>query len=197
METDAPLGGGGSAAPDPAAGQAGAGFPGAGGFPGQPGFPDQPGMFGQPGFPDQPGMFGQPGFPDQPGMFGQPGFPDQPGMFGQPGFPGGPPLPGQPGFPGPFPGALAGRSRFSGFPVGRGYGAVRSARRMVLAALALMAILVVVGIAVASHIARENGPSGDCVGGPVQNAVGQPDANGNVSLPCSGGGSITIHVGNP
>ncbi len=60
-----------------------------------------------------------------------------------------------------------------------------------------MAILVAVGIAVASHIARENGPSGDCVGGPVQNAVGQPDGNGNVSLPCSGGGSITIHVGNP
>lgn len=167
METDAPLGGGGSAAPDPTAGQAGAGFPDAGGFPGQPGFPDQPGMFGQPD------------------------------TFGQPGLPGGPPLPGQLGYPGPFPRVLVGRSRFGRFPVGAGYGAVRSARRGALAGLALMAILVAVGIAVASHIARENGPSGDCVGGPVQNAVGQPDGNGNVSLPCSGGGSITIHVGNP
>jgi hypothetical protein len=118
-------------------------------------------------------------------------------MFGQPGFPGGPPVPGQPGFPGPFPGPLFGRSRFGGFPAGPAYGAVRRVRRVALAGLALMAILVVIGIAAASHMARENGPSGDCVGGPAQNAVGQPDGNGNVTLPCSGGGSITIHVGNP
>jgi hypothetical protein len=61
----------------------------------------------------------------------------------------------------------------------------------------LTAILVITGIAVASHVARENGPSGECMGGAGQNAAGQPDGNGDVTLPCSGGGSITIHFGNP
>jgi hypothetical protein len=176
MEMDAPSGPADFSSPpagaEPFAGQAGA-----------PGLPADQGWAGQPAAPGMPGDQGWAGQPMFPGQL----IPGQPDMFGQPGFLGGPPVAGP-----PFR-----RSRARGFAAGPGYYPYRRPRRGALAGFVLLAIMVAVGIAVATHIAHVNSPSGDCVGGPKPNVAVQPDQNGNVTVPCTGGGSVTFHVGTP
>jgi hypothetical protein len=62
-------------------------------------------------------------------------------------------------------------------------------------------VVVLVIVTVVRHLdASTNGfggpGSGSCVGGPASGSSGQPVGDGNVRFPCSGGGSVTVHLGN-
>lgn len=66
---------------------------------------------------------------------------------------------------------------------------------MAIAALVVMAIAISVFVNIAHSFAHQ-GPSNSCVGGVVPGSAGQPVGNGDVRFPCTGGGSVTIHLGN-
>jgi hypothetical protein len=168
-----------------------------------PGLPGPPMMPGQPDSAGQPMFAGQPDFPAQP-LPGQP-FDGQP-FEGQP-FAGPPDFAGQPFAGQPFSG-----SPFPGFPVSArrarrgmyagpyvGPGALRAGRGVrlvvVIAALVVMAIAIGVFVNIA-HSFVHSGPSNACVGGIVSGSAGQPVGNGDVRFPCTGGGSVTVHLGN-
>jgi hypothetical protein len=62
----------------------------------------------------------------------------------------------------------------------------------------MLLVVVLVIITVVRHLDGGLGGrgSGSCVGGPATGASGQPAGNGNYRFPCSGGGSVTVHIGN-
>jgi len=130
-------------------------------------------------FPGDPGFGGQPTFPGQAGFGGQPNFPGQLGFGGQPGFSR---RAWRPGYAGPD------------LP------AVRAGRWVVLALMAVFIAMIIgafVAVTHANSIFGRSGPgSGSCVGGPVTGSTGQSLGNGDVRFPCSGGGSVVVHLGN-
>lgn len=103
-----------------------------------------------------------------------------------------------------FPGQLgyARRAWRQGY-AGPGLPGVRGVRWV---ALLLMAVLMAIAISIFAAIAHShlfnnpagsfNSPSGTCVGGPAAGSAGQSVGNGNYKFPCSGGGSVVVHVGN-
>jgi hypothetical protein len=66
--------------------------------------------------------------------------------------------------------------------------------RVIVIIVAIIAIVIVAVAVTRVHSGMNVSPSGPCVGGPAQEAAGQPIGHGNYRFTCVDGGSTVVHL---